>query len=38
MLREDIANYVNKLPEKEVRQLLINRMVADLYEDEWEKY
>ena len=37
MLRKDITNYVNKLPEKEVRQLLINRMVADLYEDEWEE-
>lgn len=38
IIREDITNYVNKLPEKEVRQLLINRMVADLYENEWEKY
>lgn len=38
IIREDITNYVNKLPEEEVRQLLINRMVADLYEDEWEEY
>lgn len=34
IIREDITNYVNKLSEKEVRQLLINRMVLDLCEEE----
>ena len=35
-LEEDITNYVNKLPEEEVRRLLISKMLVDLYDEDME--